>query len=162
MEGTVWNTGCASWYIDATGRNATIWPDWTWRFRRRSRRFDPAESQPPEQPGRARGGAGMSARVLVTGASGGIGGAACAALRARGARVVGLDLRADEEHDVIACDVRDQAAIDAAVAEAIERLGGLDVLINNAGIGIPQSAGEPSRRRTRSRCSTSTCWGRGA
>jgi cation diffusion facilitator CzcD-associated flavoprotein CzcO len=43
MEDTVWNTGCASWYIDATGRNATLWPDWTWRFRRRSRRFDPAE-----------------------------------------------------------------------------------------------------------------------
>ena len=39
--------------------------------------------------------------------------------------------------------MRDQAAVDAAVAEAIERLGGLDVLINNAGIGIPQSAGEP-------------------
>jgi cation diffusion facilitator CzcD-associated flavoprotein CzcO len=43
MERTVWSTGCASWYIDATGRNATIWPDWTWRFRRRTRRFDPAE-----------------------------------------------------------------------------------------------------------------------
>jgi cation diffusion facilitator CzcD-associated flavoprotein CzcO len=42
MEDTVWNTGCASWYIDASGRNATLWPDWTWRFRRRSRRFDPA------------------------------------------------------------------------------------------------------------------------
>jgi cation diffusion facilitator CzcD-associated flavoprotein CzcO len=42
MEGTVWSTGCASWYIDASGRNATLWPDWTWRFRRRSRRFDPA------------------------------------------------------------------------------------------------------------------------
>jgi cation diffusion facilitator CzcD-associated flavoprotein CzcO len=43
MEDTVWNTGCASWYIDATGRNATLWPDWTWRFRRRARRFDLAE-----------------------------------------------------------------------------------------------------------------------
>jgi cation diffusion facilitator CzcD-associated flavoprotein CzcO len=43
MEGTVWNTGCASWYIDASGRNATLWPDWTWHFRRRSRRFDPAQ-----------------------------------------------------------------------------------------------------------------------
>jgi cation diffusion facilitator CzcD-associated flavoprotein CzcO len=43
LEHTVWNTGCASWYIDASGRNATLWPDWTWRFRRRSRRFDPAD-----------------------------------------------------------------------------------------------------------------------
>jgi NAD(P)-dependent dehydrogenase (short-subunit alcohol dehydrogenase family) len=84
----------------------------------------------------------MSARVLVTGASGGIGGAACTALRARGARVVGLDVQADPERDVLACDVRDQAAVDAAVADAIGRLGGLDVLINNAGIGIPQSAGD--------------------
>jgi cation diffusion facilitator CzcD-associated flavoprotein CzcO len=43
MEGTVWNTGCASWYLDDTGRNATLWPDWTWAFRRRAARFDPDE-----------------------------------------------------------------------------------------------------------------------
>ena len=85
----------------------------------------------------------MSARVIVTGASGGIGGAATAALRARGARVVGLDLEEDPAGDVLACDVRDQASVDRAVSAAIERLGGLDVLINNAGIGIPQRAGEP-------------------
>jgi cation diffusion facilitator CzcD-associated flavoprotein CzcO len=36
MKGTVWQTGCSSWYLDRTGRNATIWPDWTWRFRRRA------------------------------------------------------------------------------------------------------------------------------
>jgi hypothetical protein len=40
LEGTVWNTGCASWYLDATGRNSILWPDWTWRFRRRTARFD--------------------------------------------------------------------------------------------------------------------------
>ena len=41
---TVWNTGgCASWYIDKTGRNSTLWPDATWRYRRRVQRFDPAE-----------------------------------------------------------------------------------------------------------------------
>jgi NAD(P)-dependent dehydrogenase (short-subunit alcohol dehydrogenase family) len=85
----------------------------------------------------------MSARVLITGASGGIGGAASAALRARGARVIGLDLTDDPAQDVLACDVRDQASVDRAVADAIERLGGLDVLVNNAGLGTPQRAGDP-------------------
>jgi cation diffusion facilitator CzcD-associated flavoprotein CzcO len=40
LDGTVWNTGCASWYLDGTGRNATLWPDWTWRFRQRTAHFD--------------------------------------------------------------------------------------------------------------------------
>ena len=42
MEATVWNTGCSSWYLDSTGRNATLWPDWTFLFRRRAAEFDPA------------------------------------------------------------------------------------------------------------------------
>jgi cation diffusion facilitator CzcD-associated flavoprotein CzcO len=42
QAGTVWSAGCSSWYLDATGRIATLWPDWTWRFRQRTRRFDPA------------------------------------------------------------------------------------------------------------------------
>ncbi len=42
MQGTVWDIGgCASFYLDDTGRNATLWPDWTWRFRQRAARFDP-------------------------------------------------------------------------------------------------------------------------
>jgi cation diffusion facilitator CzcD-associated flavoprotein CzcO len=40
MKGTVWASGCASWYLDARGRNTTLWPDFTFRFRRRTRRFD--------------------------------------------------------------------------------------------------------------------------
>jgi NAD(P)-dependent dehydrogenase (short-subunit alcohol dehydrogenase family) len=84
----------------------------------------------------------VTGRVLITGAAGGIGTAATEEMRRRGARVVGLDLHGDGG-DVIACDVRDQAAVDSAVAEAIARLGGLDVLINNAGLGNPQSAAEP-------------------
>ena len=75
-------------------------------------------------------------RVLITGAAGGIGSAAVEMLRKQGAQVVGLDLRGAD----IDCDVRDQASVDRAVAEALERLGGLDVLINNAGLGTPQSA----------------------
>ncbi|MEJ3404744.1 NAD(P)/FAD-dependent oxidoreductase [Rathayibacter sp. YIM 133350] len=42
MTRTVWQTGgCASWYQDASGRNAALWPDWTFRFRRLARRWDP-------------------------------------------------------------------------------------------------------------------------
>ena len=81
----------------------------------------------------------MSARVLITGAASGIGARTTELLRERGARVVGLDL--DEGPGILACDVRDQDAVDAAVAAAIERLGGLDVLINCAGIGTPQGPG---------------------
>jgi cation diffusion facilitator CzcD-associated flavoprotein CzcO len=40
LEGTVWLSGCASWYLDARGRNTTLWPGFTFEFRRRTRRFD--------------------------------------------------------------------------------------------------------------------------
>jgi hypothetical protein len=44
MEGTVWTAGgCASWYLDSKGRNSTLWPDFTWRFRRRVARLNPDE-----------------------------------------------------------------------------------------------------------------------
>ncbi|MGH3977275.1 MAG: 4-hydroxyacetophenone monooxygenase, partial [Pseudonocardiaceae bacterium] len=44
MQKTVWNTGgCASWYLDAQGNNTTLWPTFTWRFRRATRKFHPAE-----------------------------------------------------------------------------------------------------------------------
>src|SRR4051812_648485 len=43
LKDTVWSTGgCASWYLDDTGRNTTLWPGSTWPFRQRTRRFDPA------------------------------------------------------------------------------------------------------------------------
>ena len=78
-------------------------------------------------------------RVVITGAQGGIGAATTAALRARGAAVCGIDLRGDGE--VIAADVRDPEAMHAAIDEAAQRLGGIDVLVNNAGIGTAQDAG---------------------
>jgi cation diffusion facilitator CzcD-associated flavoprotein CzcO len=44
MRGTVWTAGgCASWYLDAAGRNSTLWPGYTWQFARRLRRFEPSE-----------------------------------------------------------------------------------------------------------------------
>ena len=40
---TVWNSGgCSSWYLDREGRNTALWPDHTFVFLRRTRRFDPA------------------------------------------------------------------------------------------------------------------------
>jgi NAD(P)-dependent dehydrogenase (short-subunit alcohol dehydrogenase family) len=91
----------------------------------------------------------MSRRALVTGASGAFGTALRAELRLRGWKVAGLDLEPDpSDPDVLACDVTDGAAVPAAVEAAIERLGGgLDALVNNAGIGGPASAGEPPGER---------------
>jgi cation diffusion facilitator CzcD-associated flavoprotein CzcO len=44
LSGTVWDTGgCSSWYLDANGRDSVMWPDFTFRFRRRVSEFDPAE-----------------------------------------------------------------------------------------------------------------------
>jgi cation diffusion facilitator CzcD-associated flavoprotein CzcO len=44
MRGTVWTSGgCASWYLDANGRNTTLWPGSSWSFRTATRRFDPAD-----------------------------------------------------------------------------------------------------------------------
>ena len=44
LQGTVWNAGgCASWYLDRNGRNTTLWPTFTFTFRRQLRRFDLAD-----------------------------------------------------------------------------------------------------------------------
>ena len=54
MRGTVWVAGgCTSWYLDETGRNSTLWPDFTWRFGRRLAKFDPAEYHISTLPPRA-------------------------------------------------------------------------------------------------------------
>ncbi|WP_227996471.1 flavin-containing monooxygenase [Nocardia australiensis] len=43
LEGSVWNNGgCASWYLDKHGNNTTLWPDFTFEFRRLTKSFDVA------------------------------------------------------------------------------------------------------------------------
>ena len=42
MTGTVWASGCQSWYMNQQGKNTTIWPDLTVTYRRATRRLDPA------------------------------------------------------------------------------------------------------------------------
>ena len=44
LEHSVWvEGGCGSWYLDHRGRNTTLWPDHTWKFRRLTRRFHPGD-----------------------------------------------------------------------------------------------------------------------
>ena len=83
-------------------------------------------------------------RALVTGGANGIGLAICRCLAAHGVRVALADLDAGkareaatelgEEHLGLAVDVRRRDAVERAVAEAVEGLGGLDILCANAGV----------------------------
>ncbi|HEU5045718.1 MAG TPA: SDR family oxidoreductase [Nocardioidaceae bacterium] len=77
---------------------------------------------------------GLSA--LVTGGASGIGAAVVRALTAGGAHVAVLD-RSESSSEVfsVCADVSDDEAVRAAVSSAVAHLGGLDVLVNNAGIG---------------------------
>ncbi|MCW2948146.1 MAG: short-chain dehydrogenase [Actinoallomurus sp.] len=75
-------------------------------------------------------------RALVTGGASGIGLATAQVLTGRGATVVCLDVNDPPEPLYgVRADVRDDASVRSAVARAVEHLGGLDVLVNNAGIG---------------------------
>ena len=86
-------------------------------------------------------------RIVLTGASGDIGRAATGALRREGAQVVGIDLVASE--DVLAADVADPGAVTQAIEAAARRMGGIDTVVNNAGVGVAQDAGTPPDEGTR-------------
>ena len=76
-------------------------------------------------------------RALVTGGASGLGRAIAERLRDLGALVVVLDRDQAEGDGLLAvtADVTDDAGVRTAVEHAGQRLGGLDVLVNNAGIG---------------------------
>jgi NADP-dependent 3-hydroxy acid dehydrogenase YdfG len=88
----------------------------------------------------------QGAAAVVTGASLGIGLAVSEALLARGARVFGLARDAQRLADVAGrlgaafvaqpCDVGDSARVRTAMRAAHERLGAIDIVVNNAGIGL--------------------------
>ena len=86
-------------------------------------------------------------KVVVTGGSGGIGLGIAQAFAQRGARVAILDVQAEAgkvavrslpveggEHLFSQCDISDRHAVRRAVKEVLEAFGGVDVLVNNAGV----------------------------
>ncbi|HEY7199784.1 MAG TPA: SDR family NAD(P)-dependent oxidoreductase [Candidatus Dormibacteraeota bacterium] len=79
-------------------------------------------------------------RIVLTGAAGAIGAAAAEDLRTLGAQVVGIDVRLAE--GIVPADVSDRAQVGQAMAEAARRLGGIDTLVNCAGIGAAKDAGD--------------------
>nr|WP_260757926.1 SDR family oxidoreductase [Mycobacterium sp. SMC-8] len=98
-------------------------------------------------------------RVLLTGASSGIGEAAAEKLARRGATVVVVARRGDLLDEVVtritaaggqasahACDLSDLDAVDALVATVSDQLGGVDILVNNAGRSIRRPLEESLER----------------
>ena len=85
-------------------------------------------------------------RALITGAAGGIGRAIAELFEQRGATLMLADIDAAAVQEVasqiggdthaVGCDVTDSSEVKAAVNRAVAELGGLDVLVNNAGIEI--------------------------
>ncbi len=90
----------------------------------------------------------MSQKVLITGASGGFGKLTVQALLENGHQVVGTMRSTKGKNEQVAkelmkfgahlieMDVTDDQSVEEGVAKAIELLGGLDVVINNAGVGV--------------------------
>lgn len=78
----------------------------------------------------------QSRTAFVTGGASGIGAACATALRGQGANVAVLDVQAGADPDVLSLvgDVTSREAVDEAVAAAAEHFGGIDIVVNCAGI----------------------------
>ena len=90
-------------------------------------------------------------RVIVTGAGSGLGAALCDLLAARGARIIAADIdlaaarataaRCGSKVHAVQCDVADLAAVERLAAEADRLIGGVDLLVNNAGVAVVGQVG---------------------
>jgi NAD(P)-dependent dehydrogenase (short-subunit alcohol dehydrogenase family) len=92
--------------------------------------------------------------AIVTGASGGIGEATARALQAAGYRVFGTYRRPPATRvagvEYLACDVTSDEAVQTAVGQVVAKAGRVDLLINNAGVGLLAGAEESSVEQAKS------------
>jgi NAD(P)-dependent dehydrogenase (short-subunit alcohol dehydrogenase family) len=100
-------------------------------------------------------------RVLVTAGAGGIGLAIVRAFAREGARVHTCDVdemalsalaTSDSAITATACDVSDRSAVQRLFADAVAKLGGIDVLVNNAGVAGPTAKVEEMNPEDWDRC----------
>jgi NAD(P)-dependent dehydrogenase (short-subunit alcohol dehydrogenase family) len=92
--------------------------------------------------------------AIVTGASGGIGEATARALQAAGYRVFGTYRRPPATRlagvEYVACDVTGDEAVQTAVGQVLAKAGRVDLLVNNAGVGLIAGAEESSLEQAKS------------
>ncbi|HET6798159.1 MAG TPA: oxidoreductase [Gemmatimonadales bacterium] len=92
--------------------------------------------------------------AIVTGASGGIGEATARALHEAGYRVFGTSRRAPATTspgiEYLVCDVTSDESVKAAVGEVLSKAGRVDLLVNNAGVGLVAGAEESSLEQAKS------------
>ena len=92
--------------------------------------------------------------AIVTGASGGIGEATARALLASGFRVFGTSRRPPATSwsgiEYLVCDVTSDDSVHSAVGQVLERAGRIDLLVNNAGVGLVAGAEESSLEQAKS------------
>src|SRR5919107_1390296 len=92
--------------------------------------------------------------AIVTGASGGIGEATARALHAAGYRVFGTYRRPPATRspgiEYLACDVTSDESVQAAIAQVLAKAGRIDLLVNNAGVGLVAGAEESSLEQAKS------------
>ena len=92
--------------------------------------------------------------AIVTGASGGIGEATARALHAAGYRVFGTYRRPPATRspgiEYLACDVTSDESVKTAVGEVLSKAGRIDLLVNNAGVGLVAGAEESSLEQAKS------------
>jgi NAD(P)-dependent dehydrogenase (short-subunit alcohol dehydrogenase family) len=92
--------------------------------------------------------------AIVTGASGGIGEASARALQAAGYRVFGTYRRLPATRspgiEYLACDVTSDESVQTAVGQVLAKAGRIDLLVNNAGVGLVAGAEESSLEQAKS------------